>query len=88
VPDPGRVALASSAASKSKGPRRALALCVCFEAVPNLSDAFGFGSLEAFKQVFYLPPVVSFDGLKFRDHCVDLVYPQINGYRDLAYVSV
>jgi len=40
------VVLGSSAAGKSKGPRRALALCVGFEAVSNLPDALGFGGLE------------------------------------------
>jgi len=36
----------SSAAGKSKGPRRALVLCVVLEAVSQLPDALGLGGIE------------------------------------------
>ncbi len=79
VPDPWRVVLGSSAAGKSEGPRRALALCVVLEAVSNLPDALGFGGLELAQQVLDLPSVVALGlGLKDRDDCFDFVDPQIH----------
>ena len=81
--------LGSSAAGKSKGPRRALALCVMLEAVLNLSDALGLGGLELAQQIFYLPSVVTLGlGLKYRDDCFDFADPQIDVDVDLADVCV
>ena len=89
VPDPWRVALGSSAAGKSKGPRRALALCDMLEAVLNLSDALGFGGFELAEQVLDLPSVVALGaGLKFRDDRFDLADPEVNTDVDLVYVCV
>ena len=89
VPDPWRGALGSSAAGKSKGPRRALALCVGFEAVSNLSDALGFGGLELAEQILDLPSVFTLGaGLKFRDDRFDFVDPKVHADLDLAYVCV
>jgi len=74
---------------KSKGPRRALALCVGFEAVSNLSDALGLGGFELAQQVLDLPSVVTLGfGLKYRDDCFDFVDPEVNADLDLAYVCV
>ena len=89
VPDPWRVVLGSSAAGKSEGPRRALALCVGFEAVSNLPDALGLGGLELAQQVLDLPSVVALGlGLKNRDDSFDFVDPQIHVDLDLADVCV
>ncbi len=89
VSDPWRVVLGSSAAGKSKGPRRALALCDMLEAFLDLSDALGFGGLELAQQVFDLPSVVALGaGLKFRDDRFHLVEPQINVDLDFADVCV
>ena len=89
VPDPWRVALGSSAAGKSKGPRRALALCDMLEAVLNLSDALGLGGLELAQQIFDLPSVVTLGlGLKYRDDSFDFADPQIDVDVDLADVCV
>ena len=89
VPDPWRVVLGSSAAGKSEGPRRALALCVGFEAVSNLPDALGFGGLELAQQVLDLPSVVTLGlGFKNRDDSFDFVDPQIHVDLDLADVCV
>ena len=79
----------SSAAGKSKGPRRALALCVGFEAVSNLSDALGFGCFELAQQIFYLPTIFALGfGLKNSDDCLNFVEPQIHVDLDLAHVCV
>ena len=89
VPDPWRVVLGSSAAGKSKGPRRALALCVGFKTVSNLPDALGLGGLELAQQVLDLPSVVALGlGLKNRDDSFDFVDPQIDVDLDLADVCV
>ena len=81
--------LGSSAAGKSKGPRRALALCVGFEAVSNLPDALGLGGLELAQQIPNLPSIVALGlGLKNRDDSFDFVDPQIHVDLDLADVCV
>jgi hypothetical protein len=89
VPDPWREARGSSAAGKSKGPRRALALCDMLEAVLNLSDALGFGGLELAEQILDLPSVFTLGaGLKFRDDRFDLADPEVNADVDLSDVCV
>jgi hypothetical protein len=74
---------------KSKGPRRALALCDMLEAVLNLSDALGFGGLELAEQILDLPSVFTLGaGLKFRDDRFDLADPEVNADVDLSDVCV
>ena len=81
--------LGSSAAGKSKGPRRALALCVGFEVVSDLPDALGLGGFELAQQVLDLPSVVALGlGLKDRDDRFDLVDPQIDVDLDSANICV